>query len=607
MKKQIVFIAAMLIGLTTYAQIGVFRNLQVKSRFSLADFYVTAISNDTSATRSARKLMTEKAIKDYVDARPVGGSGGSMIYPSKGIALSSGSAWETSLLGIDGQFLRSNGTVDPPTFSDIQIPDITGLMDALNSKSSNGMGAANRLGYYTAASTSLSPLAAITAYRALISDANGLPVASGVTNTELGFLSGVTNSIQIQLNSKLSAVPAQSFASLTGKPTTLSGYGITDAYPLTGNPSGFLTSYTETDPTAVKLTGNQTVAGIKTFSNGIYSSSWTKLSVGSGSQSQMSAASLNGVGLSVGGSSGVTYGLNVGVNIANGQTFLQAGNWTSNAWYNMNLQASGGNLAVGKIDPTEKLDVGGNIRLSGALMPNNIAGTAGQVLMSAGTDVPPTWQTSTPGVSLAQMNDSIDANTTQIIPISPLFKDGDSLKVKPASSSDIGVVTPAKFDEWNAKQTALVSGANIKTVNGSSVLGSGNITISGGTPVVGKWPVEKSTGGGTDTIKVNSSSAALSYSGTDVNWNYATNVNKTLAVANTVTNLAITNDFDGAVGVLLVTNSSGGPTEFNPPSDLGNNFDLPNTFPNSIYDGEKYLFTYIRIGSIRYWNSSKRN
>lgn len=37
-------------------------------------------------------------------------------------------------------------------------------------------------------------------------------------------------------------VPAQTFASLTGKPTTLTGYGISDAYPLSGNPSGFLTS-----------------------------------------------------------------------------------------------------------------------------------------------------------------------------------------------------------------------------------------------------------------------------------------------------------------------------------------------------------------------------
>lgn len=31
-----------------------------------------------------------------------------------------------------------------------------------------------------------------------------------------------------------------SFSILTSKPTTLSGYGITDAYPLSGNPSGFL-------------------------------------------------------------------------------------------------------------------------------------------------------------------------------------------------------------------------------------------------------------------------------------------------------------------------------------------------------------------------------
>jgi len=40
----------------------------------------------------------------------------------------------------------------------------------------------------------------------------------------------------------ISSVPAQSFASLTEKPTTISGYGITDAYPLIGNPSNFLTT-----------------------------------------------------------------------------------------------------------------------------------------------------------------------------------------------------------------------------------------------------------------------------------------------------------------------------------------------------------------------------
>ena len=44
--------------------------------------------------------------------------------------------------------------------------------------------------------------AAITASKALASDANGIPVASATTATELGYVSGVTSAIQTQLNSK---------------------------------------------------------------------------------------------------------------------------------------------------------------------------------------------------------------------------------------------------------------------------------------------------------------------------------------------------------------------------------------------------------------------
>lgn len=44
--------------------------------------------------------------------------------------------------------------------------------------------------------------AAITGNRALASSASGLPVASTTTDTELGFVSGVTSSIQTQLNGK---------------------------------------------------------------------------------------------------------------------------------------------------------------------------------------------------------------------------------------------------------------------------------------------------------------------------------------------------------------------------------------------------------------------
>lgn len=43
-----------------------------------------------------------------------------------------------------------------------------------------------------------------------------------------------------------------------------------------------------------------------------------------------------------------------------------------------------------------------------------------------------------------------------------------------------GLVTAQEKETWSGKQDALVSGTNIKTINGESVLGSGNLVIQGG-------------------------------------------------------------------------------------------------------------------------------
>ncbi|HVT84801.1 MAG TPA: hypothetical protein VHD35_06345 [Chitinophagaceae bacterium] len=60
------------------------------------------------------------------------------------------------------------------------------------------------------------------------------------------------------------------------------------------------------------------------------------------------------------------------------------------------------NLKIGNYNtPTEALDVTGNVRFSGALMPNNNAGTAGYVLQSNGSGTAPTWTNFT----LANLND----------------------------------------------------------------------------------------------------------------------------------------------------------------------------------------------------------
>lgn len=50
-----------------------------------------------------------------------------------------------------------------------------------------------------------------------------------------------------------------------------------------------------------------------------------------------------------------------------------------------------GNVGINTGTPSERLDVVGNVRFSGALMPNNLPGTAGQVLTSQGAGSPPVW------------------------------------------------------------------------------------------------------------------------------------------------------------------------------------------------------------------------
>lgn len=60
----------------------------------------------------------------------------------------------------------------------------------------------------------LTPLG-VTASRAVQTDANGLPSASSVTSTELGYVSGATSNLQAQINS-LSALPAGMMVDFAG-------------------------------------------------------------------------------------------------------------------------------------------------------------------------------------------------------------------------------------------------------------------------------------------------------------------------------------------------------------------------------------------------------
>ena len=85
------------------------------------------------------------------------------------------------------------------------------------------------------------------------------------------------------------------------------------------------------------------------------------------------------------GGNGVTAMQNLGTTTAYDLPII-----TSNA-ERMRILASNGNVGIANIAPTEKLDVTGNVKFSGALMPNNTAGTGGQLLQSNGVNAAPTW------------------------------------------------------------------------------------------------------------------------------------------------------------------------------------------------------------------------
>lgn len=132
--------------------------------------------------------------------------------------------------------------------------------------------------------------AAITASRALASDANGIPVASATTATELGYVNGVTSAIQTQINAKVTG-PASAtddglarYDGTTGKLVQDSAVTLSDAGGMTfTGTTGFLRlpNLTEAQrdaltPAAGMVVFNTTSSRMEYYSG----SAWVSLSWG---------------------------------------------------------------------------------------------------------------------------------------------------------------------------------------------------------------------------------------------------------------------------------------------------------------------------------------
>ncbi len=93
-----------------------------------------------------------------------------------------------------------------------------------------------------------------------------------------------------------------------------------------------------------------------------------------------------------------TTGWSLGGNAASGVDYLGTSNGQdldlrTNGTNRMTIRAGSGNVGINNPSPLQPLDVSGNVRFSGALMPGGVSGGVGQVLTSAGAGIAPTWTT----------------------------------------------------------------------------------------------------------------------------------------------------------------------------------------------------------------------
>jgi hypothetical protein len=127
------------------------------------------------------------------------------------------------------------------------------------------------------------------------------------------------------------------------------------------------------------------------------------------------------------------------------------------------------------------------------------------------------------GVSITNTSGAITvANTgvTSVTGTAPVVSSGGAtpaISMAAATTSVNGYLTSTDWTTFNGKQAALVSGTNIKTVNSTSLLGSGDVSV-GVTSVTGTAPVV-SSGGATPAISMAAASTSTNGYLTSTDWN----------------------------------------------------------------------------------------
>ena len=156
---------------------------------------------------------------------------------------------------------------------------------------------------------------------------------------------------------------------------------------------------------------------------------------------------------------------------------------------------------------------GSPITTSGTL---NITNTAPDQTVSIANGTGISVSGTYPNFTITNTSPSSGGTVTSVTGTSPVVSSGGNtpaISMPAATTSVNGYLTSTDWTTFNGKQDLLISGTNIKTINGLSVLGSGNLVVS------------TSVAGANTQVQYNNAGSFggannFTYTGTDVNIPY---------------------------------------------------------------------------------------
>lgn len=336
---------------------------------------------------------------------------------------------------------------------------------------------------------------------------NGYATQTWVTNqkylTQANFTTAnIKSTLGISDWALAATKPSYTFSEIESRPTTIAGYRITDAYTKTEVQENFLAI----DGIAARakiLAGSLSAASYMLFSgnelnhcnNGATNNFWfgyrqpsdsarttNKWLFSSSAETKLPDGDIQAGRLRLGSTDpnipSPRYTLDVEGDASIEGTFYLNGapmtyNSSKNAWQiDGNLIVTGGLAVYTKLSGFTDLDVMGGVVTDGTTIHIN---SAGQLEVIGGTSSG--GSVSITGAASTIVSSNLTASRALI------SNSSGKVAVSAVTSTELGYldgVTSAIQTQLNNKQATLVSGTNIKTINGASILGSGNITISGG-------------------------------------------------------------------------------------------------------------------------------